>query len=167
MARPSAENAGRLRREAVDSVGDEAIDDGLFHQEAAREQARAQIATATTDICTLVTPAAVAASFGSTAILHTASMGEAHGPACGYPHPDHGGYLLVIQFRALASWDTADTTGSAIDDLAAPAKLDRHSSGGSATLFVRDQTRNAVVMLLAPEGPPEAILRIASLVYHR
>ena len=136
-------------------------------RQTAREHARAQIAKATTDICTLVIPEAVAASFGSTAVLHTSAMGEAHGPACGYPHPNHGGYLLVIQFRTLASWDTADTTGTAIDDLAVPAKLDRHSGGGNTTLFVRDQTRDAVVTFLAPEGPPEAVLRVASFIYHR
>lgn len=94
-------------------------------------------------------------------------MGEAHGPACGYPNPDNRGYLLVIQFRSLASWNTADTTGSPIDDLTLPAKFDCDSGGGGATLFVRDETRNAVVMLLAPEGPADAVLRVALLIYHR
>jgi hypothetical protein len=131
------------------------------------EEASAQIATATTDICTLVSPEAVATSFGFTATLKTAAMGEAHGPACGYPNLDGRGYLLVIQFQSLASWDTAATTGTTFDDLTLPAKFDRDSGGGGATLFVRDESRNAVVMLLAPEGPPEAVRRVASLIFHR
>lgn len=135
-------------------------------RQAVHEHVRAQIAKATTDICTLVTPEAVAASFGSAAISRTAPMTEGHGPACGYPHPDHGGYLLVIQFRTLASWDTAATAGTAIDGLGVSARLDRHS-GRYATLFVRDQARDAVVTFLAPEGPPEAVIRVASLIYHR
>jgi hypothetical protein len=94
-------------------------------------------------------------------------MGEAHGPACGYPNPDGRGYMLVIQFQSLASWDTAKITGSTIDDLTLPAKFDRNSGGGGATMFVRDQARNTVVMLLAPEGPSEAVLRVALLIYHR
>jgi hypothetical protein len=130
------------------------------------EEVSAQLTTATTDICTLVTPEAVATSFRTTATLKTAAMGEAHGPACGYPNPDGRGYMLVIQFQSLASWDTANITGSNIDDLTLPARFDRDSGGGGATLFVRDQPRNAVVMLLAPEGPSEAVLRVASLIYH-
>ncbi|MCC6522654.1 MAG: hypothetical protein IT373_08350 [Polyangiaceae bacterium] len=119
------------------------------------------------EVCMLVSPEAVAASFVSGAALRTAPMGEANGPACGYPDPDRGGYLLVIQRRSLASWDTADTTGTPIADLGVAARLDEDAGNGSASLFVRDEPRHAVMMFLAPSGPPAALLRVAGHLYHR
>ena len=44
-------------------------------------------------------------------------MGEASGPACGYPHPRAGGYLLVIQFQELAWWGGYAKSGTRIEGL--------------------------------------------------
>ncbi len=62
--------------------------------------------------------------------------------------------------------ESAQPTATEAGTTISPAG-DSRSGNGSATLFVRDETRDAVVMFLAPDGPPDAVLRVASLIYHR
>ena len=121
----------------------------------------AQLITAAEDVCTLVAATDVGASFEESSPLTTQPMGEANGPACGYPHPRHGGYLLVIQYQLPSRWSEHERTGRRVVGLAVDARLESTSE-----LFVRDQRRDAVIMLLAPDGDAEAaLLRLASRIY--
>jgi hypothetical protein len=122
---------------------------------------QSQIATASSDECTLISAADVAASFDEPGPLGTGAMGEANGPACGYPHPRHGGYLLVLQFRQLSRWDEYASSGRRVDGLGREAQL-----VSSSELFVRDEHRNTVLMILAPDGDAHvALFRVASRIY--
>src|SRR5204863_2380699 len=122
---------------------------------------RAQIAKASTDICTLVSAQNVAVSFAETAPLTTQPMGEASGPACGYPNPRAGGYLLVIQFQDLAWWDGYAKSGKPIEGLGLDAVL----SSTKPELLVRDVERGTVIMFLAADSPAgyvDSLLHIAA-----
>lgn len=126
----------------------------------------AQLATAASDLCPLLDPQDVAASFGETVTLSTQPMAEAHGPACGVPHPRRGGYLLVVQFQDIAAWDSRVTTGRRVDGVGHPARI-ATPGGPSATLYVRDEERHAMVVFMAPQSDnaATAVLRFAASVY--
>ncbi len=121
---------------------------------------------ATREICPLLSSEAVAASFEENGPLTTQPMVEGRGPACGVPHPRHGGYLLVVQFQALAEWDQHLAKGQRLDGLGHPARIE--TGGGGASLYVLDNGRHAVVMYLAPDSDNAvaALLRVAAHVYN-
>ena len=88
-------------------------------------------------------------------------MGEKNGPACGFPHPRQGGYLLVLQFQSPLRWKEYAESGQQVVGLGYEARLVSPS-----TLFVRDEKRNVVLMILAPGGDAnETLLRIAGRIY--
>ncbi len=88
-------------------------------------------------------------------------MGEKNGPACGFPHPQKGGYLLVLQFQLPSRWNEYAKSGQQVVGLGREAQL-----VSSSTLFVRDERRHVVLMILAPDGDAsEKLLRIASRIY--
>ena len=128
---------------------------------AALDALDAQLVTAANDVCTLVGATDVGASFDEPAPLTTQPMGEANGPACGYPHPRHGGYLLVIQYQLLSRWSDYERAGRLVIGLGVDARL-----ASSSELLVRDEQRHTVIRLLAPDGDEEAaLLRVASRIY--
>ena len=121
---------------------------------------------ASTEVCTLISPQEVQTSFGETAPLTTQPMAEAKGPACGYPYPRGGGYLLVIQFQDLATWDGYVGTGRPVEGLAFDAVYSPASD--PEALVVRDVERGVVVRLLGPQGSTsdvESLLMVAGHVY--
>lgn len=125
---------------------------------------RAQIATASTDVCTLVSAQNVGLSFAQTVPLTTQPMGEARGPACGFPNPNAGGYLLVIQFQDLAYWGGHASTGKRVEGLGLDAVL----SPTLPELYVLDIDRGHMIMFLAadrPVGYADSLLRVAALIY--
>ena len=127
---------------------------------------RAQITRASNEVCTLVSAQNVALSFAEAVPLTTQPMGEASGPACGYPHPRAGGYLLVIQFQELAWWGGYAKSGTRIEGLGHEAVL----SARRTELFVLDVERGTVIMLLAadsPVGGVDALLHVAAVVYDK
>lgn len=88
-------------------------------------------------------------------------MGEKNGPACGFPHPRQGGYVLVLQFQSPSRWNEYAKSGQQVVGLGHQARL-----VSSSTLFVRDEKRNVVLMILAPDGDAnEKLLRLASRIY--
>ena len=101
-------------------------------------------------------------TFGGT--FTTQPMMEGRGPARGYPHPRNGGYLLVLQFQALAEWDQHLAQGRRVDGLGHPARLETKAV---ASLYVLDVERHAVVMFLSPQSDNAvtALLRVAAHVY--
>ena len=124
---------------------------------------RAQIAKAATDICTLISAKDVGLSFEETVPLTTQPMGEAAGPACGFPHPRAGGYLLVIQFQNIANFDGYAKTGRRVDGLGLDAVL-----SSSKSLYVRDVERDTTIMFLAPENTAasvDSLLRVVAHIY--
>lgn len=114
------------------------------------------------DVCDMVDLPAVKTAFGETGTLSTVPMEEANGPACGVPHPRQGGYLLVVQVQPFDRWERHAASGRSVDTLAHPAV-----ETDASTLFVRDDDRRVVTMVLAPAGaaPPGAALRFASTLY--
>ena len=121
---------------------------------------------ARTDICTLISPEEVQTSFGETVPLTTQPSTEAKGPACGYPYPRGGGYLLVIQFQDMATWGEYAGTGRPVEGLAFDAMYSPASD--PQALFVRDIERGVVVRLLAPQGATsdvQSLLKVAGHVY--
>ena len=119
---------------------------------------------ATREICPLLSPEAVASSFDEKRPLTTQPMVEGRGPACGYPHPRHGGYLLVVQFQALADWDEHLALGRRVDGLGHPARIETKAVD---SLYVLDVERHAVGMFLAPQSDNSvtALLRVSAHVY--
>ena len=125
---------------------------------------RAQIATASTDVCTLVSAQNVGLSFAQTVPLTTQPMGEARGPACGYPNANAGGYLLVIQFQDMAYWGGHASTGKRIEGLGLDAVL----SPTHPELYVLDIDRGYLIMFLAADSPVgyvDSLLQVAALIY--
>jgi hypothetical protein len=126
---------------------------------------RAQLATAATRVCAVVSAEDVRLSFHETAPLRTQPMGEASGPACGYPHPRQGGYLLVIQFQDIARWGAYVQAGTVVRGLGRDAVV---TDTMSSQLVVLDSERSAVVVFLAPDSQPgsvEALLGVAAFAY--
>jgi hypothetical protein len=126
---------------------------------------RAQLAVAASDVCAVVTAEHVRSSFRESTPLTTQPMSEGSGPACGYPHPREGGYLVVIQFQELARWGGYAKSGKLVQGLGYDAVL---TGTTSPQLMVRDAQRSAVVMFLAPDPAPiavEALLEIAAFAY--
>jgi hypothetical protein len=124
---------------------------------------RAQIARAGTDICTLISAQDVGLSFEETVPLTTQPMGEAAGPACGFPHPRAGGYLLVIQFQSIAYFDGYAKTGRRVDGLGLDVVLSSRDK-----LYVRDVERSSTIMFLAPDDTAtsaDSLLRVVAHVY--
>ena len=123
----------------------------------------AQLTTAARVVCELVGPGDVQTAFGVATPLTTQPMGEANGPACGYPNVDSRGYLLVIQLQPLARWSSKAASGQAIGSLGSPAV----QTPDGSQVFVRDDAREATVMFLAP-GPrgnsAEALRQVAAIV---
>ncbi len=122
---------------------------------------QSQIATASSDVCPIISAADVAVIFGETTPLTTQAMSEKNGPACGFPHPRQGGYVLVLQFQSPSRWKEYAESGQQVVGLGREAQL-----VSSSTLFVRDEKRNVVLMILAPDGDASGkLLRIASRIY--
>lgn len=121
---------------------------------------------ASEDVCTLISPQEVQTSFGETVPLTTQPMAEAKGPACGYPYPRAGGYLLVVQFQDLATWGEYAGTGRPVEGLAFDAMYS--PSSDPEAIVVRDVERGVVVRLLAPQSSTsdvESLLMVAGHVY--
>src|SRR5690606_29047330 len=68
------------------------------------ERIAADIDRAEREICSAIDLAVVADVFATTAQLEIAAMSEDNGPACGVPHPERGGYLVVVQFLTSDRW---------------------------------------------------------------
>ena len=124
----------------------------------------AQLAAATLVVCELVDATDVQTAFAVLTPLTTQPMGEANGPACGYPNADGRGYLLVIQLQLLARWSSYADSGKSMETLARPAI---QTSDGSR-LYVRDEERQATVMFFATgndAGNAEALRQVAAIAY--
>jgi hypothetical protein len=129
---------------------------------------RASLATAASELCPLADPQDVATSFEETGPLTTQPMTSAQGPACGYPHPRRGGYLFVVQYQPLPAWDRHAATGSRVDGMGHLARIETTTGAPSATLYVRDEQRQVMVVFMAPQSDnaTAALVRLAALVYH-
>jgi hypothetical protein len=126
---------------------------------------RAQIATAETQVCAVVSAEKVQLGFRESTPLRTQPMGQASGPACGFPHPRQGGYLLVIQFQDLARWGAYAQAGKVVHGLGREAVV---TGTSSVQLNVLDLERGSVVMFLAPDAQPgsqDALLEVAAFAY--
>jgi hypothetical protein len=126
---------------------------------------RRQLAIAASEVCAITSAENVRISFRETAPLGTQPMGEASGPACGYPHPRQGGYLLVIQFQEPTRWGAYAQAGQVVRGLGRDAVV---TGTTSPQLNVLDNSRSAVIVFLAPDPQPrslDALLEVAAFAY--
>ena len=128
---------------------------------------RAQLAVAASDVCAVVSAENVRSSFRESAPLTTQPMSEGSGPACGYPHPRQGGYLLVIQFQPLSRWEAYVQSGKMVQGLGRDAVV-VGTTTTSPQLMVLDLQRGAVIMFLAPDPSliaVDTLVDVAALAY--
>lgn len=116
------------------------------------ERIAADIDRAEREICSAIDLAVVADVFATTAQLEIAAMSEDNGPACGVPHPERGGYLVVVQFLTSDRWleltvGAQPLAGLAYDAVTAPT---------GPTVYVRDEARNVITAFHGPDDTAEA-----------
>ena len=123
---------------------------------------KTQLAAAASDGCPLISASDVADILGEATPLRTRAMSEASGPACGFPHPRQGGYILVLQLQPPTRWSEYQKIGQEVVGLGFEAQL-----VSASKLYVRDEARHVVLMILAPDGDVSSseLLRIASRIY--
>ena len=120
-----------------------------------------EFATAS-QICNLVTTADIRAIFAGQGPVNNQPVFEEHGPGCEYAS-DAEGSLVVVQFRSLATWDTARAGGTPVTGLGYDAVVDPYHE-----VLVRDPDHNAVVTVIVPTATDKAIdraLQVASRIY--